>query len=155
MSFVACQMMLCKCITMYQHQLVIQGSMWDNNCPHDSSWYRRTLASSHWLDYHKRASAWVMKIFSSQYVVNNFDYFIRLLCHHVHLVSVEVPSWPEDRVTWWVVATFLLKPDDDVMMAWHNEFKPNKPHFPLTPPLGPRQVITAHLPRQQLLRYKG
>ena len=61
-------------------------------------------------------------------------------------------SWPEDWMTWRIIAAFLLKPedDDDLITTTTTKFE-NQPHFSFTPPLGPCEVITAHLPRQELL----
>ena len=64
-------------------------------------------------------------------------------------------SWPEDWMTWRVVAAFLLKPENnDDLITTTTKFD-NQPHFSFTPPLCPREVITAHLSRQELLMYKS
>ena len=62
-------------------------------------------------------------------------------------------SWPEDWMTWRVVAAFLLKPENnDDLITTTTKFD-NPPHFSFTPPLCPREVITAHFSRQELLMY--
>ena len=73
--------------------------------------------------------------------------------HLDHLLSVQMSSWPEDWMTWRVIAAFLLKPENnDNLITTTTKFD-NQPHFSFTPPLGPREVITAHLSRQELLMY--